>query len=95
MSEAQDWSPFELCRATDGPEGSEDRSTAVIRAITFLVTYPPNLIGFDISDFRAVFIDGGRAVFGEGEAEGPDRAIRAADAAIADIRRQLRDGERV
>ena len=38
---------------------------------------------------------GGRAVSGEGEAEGPDRAIRAAEAAIADIRPQLRDGERV
>ena len=26
-------------------------------------------------------------MFGEGEAEGPDRAIRAAEAAIADLKR--------
>jgi len=63
---------------------------AAIRAITGLVTGPPNLIGFDFVFFRDAFIDGGRAVFGEGEAEGPDRAIRAADAAIADLKRQLR-----
>jgi cell division protein FtsZ len=63
---------------------------ATIRAITSLVTGPPNLIGFDMADLRAAFKGGGRAVFGEGEAEGPDRAIRAADAALADLKRQLR-----
>lgn len=76
---------------------AHDRITAILAAITGLVTGPPNLIGFDIADLRAALIEpapakagGGRAVFGQGEAEGPDHAIRAADAAIADIRRQLR-----
>jgi hypothetical protein len=50
---------------------------AAIRAITGLVTAPPNLIGFDFVFFRDAFIDGGRAVFGEGEAEGADRLYAA------------------
>jgi cell division protein FtsZ len=54
------------------------------------VTGPPNLIGFDFADLRAGLIEGGLAVFGQGEASGPDRAIRAAEAALADIRQQLR-----
>ena len=85
MSEAEDRSPFELCRTSTD---DEDRTTAVIRAITSLVTGPPNLIGFDFADLRDAFMDGGRAVFGEGEAKGPDRAIRAADAALAETDRQ-------
>jgi hypothetical protein len=68
----------------------QDRITAVVAAITRLVTDPPNLIGIDIADFRAVFIDGGPALFGQGEASGPGRATRAAEAAMNDIRRQLR-----
>jgi len=67
-----------------------DDIAAVIRAITELVTDPPNLIGFDFADLRTAFIGGGRAVFAQGEAEGPDRARRAADAALADLKRQLR-----
>lgn len=39
-------------------------------------------------------MDGGRAVFAQGEAEGPDRAIRAADAAIAELKRKLRQQEK-
>ena len=73
---------------TDDPALNE--IAAVIRATTSLVTNEPNLIGFDFADLRAALIDGGRAVFGEGEASGPDRALKAAEAAIADIRRQLR-----
>lgn len=63
----------------------------MIRAITGLVTGLPNLIGFDFADLRTALIEQGCAVFAEGEAEGPDRARRAADAAIADLRRRLRD----
>jgi cell division GTPase FtsZ len=70
-----------------------DRIAAAVRAITTLVTGPPTLPGFDFAFLVDAFTGGGCAVFGEGEAEGPDRAIRAADAAIADIRRQLRGGE--
>ncbi len=67
-----------------------DRITAIVAAITRLVTDPPNLIGIDIADFRAVFGDGGPALFGQGEASGPGRATRAAEAAMDDIRRQLK-----
>jgi cell division protein FtsZ len=73
------------------PDPPLDRITAIIAAITGLVTGPPNLIGFDFADLRAGLIEGGLAVFGQGEASGPDRAIRAAEAALADIRQQLRD----
>jgi cell division GTPase FtsZ len=75
-----------------------DRMAAIIAAITGLVTGPPNLIGFDFADLRSALIEhepapaqaGGYALFGQGEASGPDRAIRAADSAINDIKRQLR-----
>jgi cell division GTPase FtsZ len=77
MSETGGQSPFELCRTGIEADGSEDRSAAVVRAITTLVTGPPTLPGFDFADLVDAFTGGGRAVFGEGEAEGPDRAIRA------------------
>jgi cell division protein FtsZ len=63
---------------------------AAIRAMTGLVTGPPNLIGFDFADLRVALLKQGRAVFGQGEAEGSDRARRAVDAAFADLKRQLR-----
>jgi cell division protein FtsZ len=77
---------------TDEP--AHDAIAAAIRAITGLVTGPPNLIGFDFADLRlalhraepAPAKAGGRAVFGQGEAEGPDRARRAAEAALADLK---------
>jgi cell division GTPase FtsZ len=65
---------------------------AVIRATTSLVTNEPNLIGFDFADLREGLKDGGNAVFGQGEAAGPPkegRATRAAEAAIADLKRKL------
>jgi cell division protein FtsZ len=68
---------------------TDDRTAAAVRAITTLVTGPPTFPAFDFAELVAVFTEGGPAIFGEGEAEGPDRAIRAADAAIADIRQQL------
>jgi cell division protein FtsZ len=67
---------------------AHDAIAAAIRAITGLVTGPPNLIGFDFADLRLALIEQGRAVFGQGEAEGPDRARRAAEAALADLKRQ-------
>jgi cell division protein FtsZ len=69
---------------------AHDRIAAAIRAISALVTSPPNLVGFDFADLREALLNKGRAVFGEGEASGPDRAIKAADAALAEIRKQLR-----
>jgi cell division protein FtsZ len=70
---------------------AHDEITATIRAITKLVADPPNLIGFDFADLRLALLNQGRAVFGEGEAKGPDRARRAVDAALADLRRKLRE----
>ena len=67
-----------------------DELAAVIRATTTLVTNEPNLVGFDFADLSTALKDGGRAVFGQGEAAGPDRATRAAEAAIADLKRKLR-----
>jgi len=69
---------------------AHDEIAAVIRATTSLVTNEPNLVGFDFADLRMALKDGGRAVFGQGEAAGPDRARRAAQAAIADLKRKLR-----
>jgi len=63
---------------------------AAIRAITELVTGEPTIPCVDIVDLRHVLVEAGRAVFGQGEAEGPDRARRAVDAALADLKRQLR-----
>ena len=59
---------------------AHDEIAAVIRAMTGLVTGPPNLICFDFVDLGVFVMERGRAYFGEGEAEGPDRAIRAAEA---------------
>lgn len=74
------------------PDPALDRLAAAIRAITeLLTTEPPSIPCVDIVDLRHVLFDAGRAVFGQGEASGPDRAIRAADAALDDIRRQLRE----
>ena len=72
---------------TDDP--AQDEIAAVIRATTSLVTGEPNLVGFDFADLRLALHRQSRAVFGEGEAAGPDRARRAADAAIADLKRKL------
>jgi cell division protein FtsZ len=68
---------------------AHDAIAATIRAITALVTGPPGLIGFDFADLRCALIEQGRAAFGQGEAEGPDRARRAVDAAFADLKRRL------
>jgi cell division protein FtsZ len=69
---------------------AHDAIAAAIRAITALVTGPPNLIGFDFADLRLALFEQGRAVFGQGEADGPDRARRAAEAALADLKQQRR-----
>ena len=72
---------------------AHNRIAAAIKAMTGLVTGPPNLIGVDPADLRAIFKDAGPAVFGEGEASGqPEqgRATRAAEIAIAEIKRQLK-----
>jgi cell division GTPase FtsZ len=86
--------PHDFPEHTDEPaqagDPAHDNITAIIRAITTLVTGPLNLIGFDFADLRCALLNQGRAVFGQGEAEGPDRASRAVEAAFADLKRRLR-----
>jgi len=67
-----------------------DEIAAVIRAVSGLVTGELNLVGFDFANLRDALHRQGNAVFGQGEAAGPDRARRAAKAAIADLKRKLR-----
>jgi cell division GTPase FtsZ len=69
---------------------AHDRITAILAAITELVTGEPSIPCVDIVDLRHVLVDTGRAVFGQAEADGPDRAIRAAEAAMDNLKRTLR-----
>jgi cell division GTPase FtsZ len=81
-----------LPRSTSATLLSHDEIAAAIKAITGLVT-GERLISFDFADLRMALKDGGLGVFGEGEAAGPagqDRAIRAVEAAFADLKRKLR-----
>ncbi len=53
-----------------------------VRGITDLMIMP-GLVNLDFSDVRAVMSEMGKAMMGTGEAEGENRAIKAAEAAIA------------
>jgi cell division protein FtsZ len=53
-----------------------------VRSITDLITVP-GLINLDFADVRSVMSEMGKAMMGTGEAEGPNRAKDAANAAIA------------
>ena len=53
-----------------------------VRGITDLMVMP-GLINLDFADIRTVMAGMGRALMGTGEASGDDRALRAAEAAIA------------
>ncbi|HET9148487.1 MAG TPA: cell division protein FtsZ [Acetobacteraceae bacterium] len=53
-----------------------------VRGITDLMVVPGH-VNLDYADIRAVMAEMGKAMMGTGEAEGEDRAIRAADAAIS------------
>ena len=86
MDEPED--PFELTRPAATQIGSPDPVTASVRAISDLLTIV-TLIGIDFCDVRTVLDGGGRAVCGVGEAEGPNRAIRAAEAALVDVKRAI------
>ena len=55
---------------------------AGVRSITDLMVMP-GLINLDFADIRTVMSEMGKAMMGTGEAEGPSRAIEAAQAAIA------------
>lgn len=53
-----------------------------VRGVTDLITMP-GLINLDFADIKTVMTGGGRAMMGTGEADGEDRAIKAAEAAIS------------
>jgi cell division protein FtsZ len=53
-----------------------------VRGVTDLMVMP-GLINLDFADVRTIMIEMGKAMMGTGEAEGNDRATRAAEAAIS------------
>ena len=53
-----------------------------VQSVTNLIT-TPGLVNLDFADVRAVMSAMGRAMMGTGEAEGEDRAMRAAEVAIS------------
>ena len=53
-----------------------------VRGVTDLITMP-GLINLDFADIRTVMSEMGKAMMGTGEAEGEDRAIKAAESAIS------------
>ena len=53
-----------------------------VRGVTDLITMP-GVINLDFADIRAVMSEMGKAMMGTGEADGENRAIRAAEAAIS------------
>jgi cell division protein FtsZ len=52
-----------------------------VRGVTDLMV-TPGMVNLDFADIRTVMAEMGKAMMGTGEAEGDDRAIRAAEAAI-------------
>ena len=83
----------DVCRKT-GKASTSDASDArqrtclTIRSITDLLIID-GLICLDFADVSSVMLDGGRGVVGIGEAAGEGRAVKAAEAAILDLKRQL------
>src|SRR6185312_5375825 len=55
---------------------------AGVRGVTDLIVMP-GLINLDFADIKSVITEMGKAMMGTGEAEGEDRAVRAADMAIS------------
>jgi cell division protein FtsZ len=53
-----------------------------VRGVTDLMT-APGLVNLDFADIRTVMAEMGKAMMGTGEADGENRAIRAAEAAIS------------
>lgn len=51
---------------------------AGVRSITDLMMMP-GLINLDFADIKSIMEDKGKAIMGTGEAEGEDRAVKAAE----------------
>jgi cell division GTPase FtsZ len=83
----------DVCRktrkaSTSDASDAQQRTCLVIRSITDLLMIQ-GLICLDFVDVSSVMRDSGRGVVGIGEAAGEGRAIKAAEAAILDVKRQL------
>jgi cell division protein FtsZ len=61
---------------------ADDVLHAGVRGITDLIT-SPGLVNLDFADIQTIMQEKGKAMMGTGEASGEDRALRAAEAAIA------------
>lgn len=66
----------------DAFKTADDVLHSGVRGITDLITMP-GLINLDFADIRTVVGEMGKAMMGTGEADGENRAIRAAEAAIS------------
>jgi hypothetical protein len=73
---------------TSDPGDSQQRTCLAIRSITDLLMIQ-GLICLDLAGVSSIIRNGGIAVVGIGEAAGEERAVRAAEAAILDVKRQL------
>jgi cell division GTPase FtsZ len=74
--------------STSDPGDAQQRTCLAIRSITDLLMIQ-GLICLDLADVSSIIRNGGIAVVGIGEAAGEGRAVRAAEAAISDLKRQL------
>ena len=74
--------------STNDAGDAQQRTCITIRSITDLLMID-GLICLDFADVGSVMQDSGRGVVGIGEAVGEGRAIKAAEAAILDVKRQL------
>jgi len=63
-------------------EMADDVLHAGVRGVTDLIT-SPGLVNLDFADIETVMSEKGKAMMGTGEGSGEDRAIKAAEAAIA------------
>lgn len=63
-------------------EMADDVLHAGVRGVTDLIT-SPGLVNLDFADIETVMREKGKAMMGTGEASGEDRAIKAAESAIA------------
>src|SRR3974390_846912 len=61
---------------------ADDVLHAGVRGVTDLIVMP-GLINLDFADIKSVISEMGKAMMGTGEAEGEDRALKAAEAAIS------------
>jgi hypothetical protein len=73
---------------TSEPSDAQQPTCITIRSITDLLMID-GLICLDFVDISSIMRDGGTAVVGIGEAAGEDRATKAAEAAILDVKRQI------